>query len=443
MTRLKSYFSKNGKKRIYLSVVFIAAIAIILVAVFLNKASSNPSRHPFVVKRMDINIVVTEEGVLQAKESEKIIPNIDAEAKIISVVDEGAYVKKDSILVELDKTGLQTKLDSLSLEMISAEAELNIADEEVKKYEQGEYPQKIKELEFAIEKAQAQLDKAKEEMPKETNSNVYSKSEIRDAQIKVNEAQMTLDKAIMDKQIFIDFTHKKNMLEKKTDADTARQKYQSKLTQQKDYQEQLTKMTLVAPCDGLVIYGGGGDSRRYRGEEVVIKVGALVYKGQVVITLPNVSLMQVQARIHEVDIQKIKDKQPVSIRIDAFPDLSLTGKVESIGALAHDRDWRTQGVKVFDVTIDIDGNNEKLRPGMTAKVSIKVNEIKNVLAIPIECVFDDPETKTKYCFVLEGETPVKRVIELGASDDNFVEVKSGLVEGEMVYQYDVSEEAGL
>ena len=435
---------RNGKKRIFAvtGMLMIPVVAITIV-VARKKASSDISHQLYTARRMDLSIVVAEEGVLQAKESEKIIPNIDAEAKIISVVDEGDYVKKDSVLVELDKTGLESKLEMLELELISAEADLNIAEEEVRKYEQGEYPQKIKELEFAIEKAQAQLDKAKEEMPKETNSGVYSKSEIRDAQIKVNEAQMTLDKAVLDKKIFDDFTHKKNLLERKTDSDTARQKYQSKVKQKKEYEEQLTKMTLVAPCDGLVIYGGGGDNRRYRGEEVVIKVGALVYKGQVVITLPNVSLMQVQARIHEVDIEKIKDKLEVSIAIDAFPDLALKGKVAQIGALAHDRDWRSQGVKVFDVTIDISDKDERLRPGMTAKVEIKVGTLKKVIAIPIESVFDDPETKTKYCFVMESGGPAKRIIELGASDDNFVEVKTGIEEGEMVYQYDVGEEMNL
>lgn len=440
MKRLISYIQNGRKSFLAIAGIIIIIFAVSFAVVVRKKASSDISSHLFKVRKMDLNIIVSEEGVLQAKESEKISPDIDAEAKIISLVDEGAYVKKGAVLVELDKTGLQAKIDSLKLELISVMAELTMAEEELKKYEQGVYPQTIKELDFAIEKALAKLEKAKEEMPKETNSSVYSKSEIRDAQINVDEAQMNYEKAALDKKNFEEFTHNKNLLERKTAVETARQKYESKIKQLKDYEQQLTKMTLIAPCDGLVIYGGTDQSRRGRLDEVTIKVGATVYKGQTVITLPNVTKMQVQARIHEVDIQKIKEKQEVHITIDAFPGLALTGRVAQIGALARERDWRSQGVKVFDVTIDIDGVNEKLRPGMTAKVDIKVETIKDALAIPIESVFDDPETKTKYCFVMENGLPVKRVIEIGASDDNFVEVKSGINEGEMVYQYDVSGE---
>jgi multidrug efflux pump subunit AcrA (membrane-fusion protein) len=76
-------------------------------------------------------------------------------------------------------------------------------------------------------------------------------------------------------------------------------------------------------------------------------------------------------------------------------------------------------------------------------VDINIGTVKSIFAVPIECVFDDPETKTKYCFVMENGAPVKRIIELGASDDDFVEVKSGLKEGEMVYQYDIGEGLNL
>ena len=444
MNALKTILFSFRKKRMIIIAGSIVVIVIASAAVMLrNRASNDPSYLLSRVREMTLEIVVTEQGVLQARESEKIIPEIDSQAKIISVIDEGEYVKKGQKLVELDKSGIEARLESLELELISAKADLDIAEEEVKKYQKGEYPQKIKELDFAIEKAKAKLDKARAEMPEETNSDIYSESEIRDAQITVDEAEMNLEKAKLDRAIYEEYTHKKNTLEKKTKAYTTRQKYESKIEQQEDLIEQLDKMILCAPINGLVIYGDGGQRRRWRGSEETIKVGVIVYKGQVIITLPNVSKMQVQARVHEVDIHKIEEKQKVNIHIDAFPDMVLTGEVKRIGALAHDRDWRTQGVKVFDVIIDIDGVHEKLRPGMTAKVDIQVDTIKDVLAIPIEAVFEDPEKNEKYCFVREGGRPMKRVIELGASDDNFVVVNTGLKKGEMVYQYDVGEELNL
>jgi RND family efflux transporter MFP subunit len=434
----------NGRRRfVLLSLVFVLIVAAILFSMLRGSGFQDPATTLYRVKKMDLNIIVTEEGVLQAKESEKIVADIDSEAKILSIEDEGQYVKKGTKLVELDSSGITSRLESLELELITSKADMQIAEEEVKKYLQGEHPQKLKELSFAVEKAKAKWEKAKDEMPKETNSGIYSKSEIRDAEITVEEARMNYEKAELDETIYKEYTHRKDLLEKQTKADTARQKHESKQQQKKDLVEQLGKMVLSAPCDGLVVYGGERGGRSRRGDDEPLRVGSVVYKGQVIITLPNVSKMQATARIHEVDIHKIEEEQPVNIRIDAFPEMRLTGEVATIGALAHDRDWRTRGVKVFDVTIDIDGQHEKLRPGMTAKVDIHVKTVKGRLAMPIEAVFEDPEENEKYCFVRENGEPTKRVLKLGSSDENFVVVEEGLKEGDLLYQYDVGEELNL
>ena len=158
----------NGRKRKILAFVSVAVVVVAVTAAFLLRGSAldDPASKLFEARKMDLRIVVTEAGVLQAKESEKIIPDIDSEAKIIKIVDEGIYVSKGTELVELDKTGIEAALKSLEIELISAKADLDIADEEVKKYVKGEYPQQLEELDFAIEKAEAKLDKARMRCPK-------------------------------------------------------------------------------------------------------------------------------------------------------------------------------------------------------------------------------------------------------------------------------------
>ena len=171
---------------------------------------------------------------------------------------------------------------------------------------------------------------------------------------------MNLAKARLDKSLFVDYTPQEEPPRETDQSQHGKREVRLEGDEKETLERQLKKMMLIAPCDGLVVYETGGGRRR--GEETEIKVGATVYKGQTIIILPNVSRMQVLARIHEVDIHKIKDGQKVNIKIDAFPDMKLTGTVLTIGALAKDRDWRTSGVKVFDVTIDIDGEHQKLRP---------------------------------------------------------------------------------
>ena len=80
MNVLGKLLFNQGRKGILVLVSLIVAIAIVLVIVGLHtKASSDPSHQLYKVQKMTLKIVVTEEGVLQAKESEKIIPDIDSE----------------------------------------------------------------------------------------------------------------------------------------------------------------------------------------------------------------------------------------------------------------------------------------------------------------------------------------------------------------------------
>ncbi len=441
--KIKNFFLNTGKpKLIYFSIGIVLVFSIAYVVIRLNRHSGERDTI-YNVKKGDLKIIITEEGVLKAKESVNIKADIPSESKIVWIEEQGKYVKKGDRLVELDKTELEDYLDALDLDLIKAKANLKTAEEDQRKYIEAEYPQKIKELEFKIEKAEAQLEKAEEQLPSKEEieeglkEGIYSKSEIRDAELAVREAKMNLETAKLDLELFKEYTDPKNRLDKETVVNTAKATLKKMEERKKTAEEQLAKMVMVAPCDGLVIYGG---PERYRwvrsSSDEEIKVGARVYKGQTIITLPDVSKMQVAIKIHETDIHKIDEDLKAVIRIEAFPDMVLTGKVTSISALAREREgWRSQGVKIFDVDIDVDGEQKDLRPGMTAKVDVFIDEIRKVLCIPLESVFESEDGKTKYCYVKENGKPEKRVIEIGASNNNYVIVTKGLKAGEDIYQY--------
>jgi multidrug efflux pump subunit AcrA (membrane-fusion protein) len=151
--------------------------------------------------------------------------------------------------------------------------------------------------------------------------------------------------------------------------------------------------------------------------------------------LPDITSMQVQTEVNEMDVEKIKIGQPVSISLDAVPDVSFKGKVSKIGSLAEHKvskvSGKRTGVKVFEVLVDVVDADPRLRPGLSANATILIDEVKNVTYAPVESVFNE-EGKT-VAYLKRGRHGRKVVIDCGSSNDKFVIIRSGLQAGDKVY----------
>jgi HlyD family secretion protein len=160
-----------------------------------------------------------------------------------------------------------------------------------------------------------------------------------------------------------------------------------------------------------------------------IEQGAEIPEGYKIITIPDASQMKVEVKIHETWIDKIEPNQPAKITIAAFPDKVFTGKVLTKAPLANPDRWMNPDLKVYNTDVSIDGKHDALKTGMTGKVEIIINELKDVLYVPIQSVVTVEEKEVCYIMASRAE---KREVETGLFNDNFVEIKSGLSEGEKV-----------
>jgi multidrug efflux pump subunit AcrA (membrane-fusion protein) len=425
----------NGRRVLFFSVGGALVMVLVVAVVLVTRANRITSSGLYTVEKGTLRIVITEDGVLAAKESEKVVADIEAQAKIVWLIDEGTFVTKDTKLVELDKTQLQDFLESLQLDLITLDANYKSAEGKLKVLK-AEGPQQLEKLRFEVEKARARHEKAVAQLPREEFRDVYSESELRDAQIAVDEALMNLEAAKLALELYEDYTCPQNVRDAEASLEKAKRLYESQVEKEKEVTAQLEKMELVAPSDGLVIYGSGEEQWWRHGEQEEVAVGSNVYKGQVVIVLPNVTMMQAVIKVHETDFPKIKKGLPATVRVLASKQ-EFKGAVEAIGALARERDgWRSQGVKVFDVKVDVEGRHPYLRPGLTARVDILVDEIADVLLIPVEAVRIDPGTEKRYCYVRTASGYEERPVTLGQSNNSYVIVTDGLKRGEQVYQYD-------
>ncbi|NOX98594.1 MAG: HlyD family efflux transporter periplasmic adaptor subunit [Verrucomicrobia bacterium] len=210
---------------------------------------------------------------------------------------------------------------------------------------------------------------------------------------------------------------------------TAKRRYELQLKKRADLEKQLESCVIKATKTGLVAYGPAKQSRYSRDETV--QAGAELRRGQTIITIPDMSKLAVDVDIHESHIKKIELGQMARITVDAVADRTLVGKVTKVAVLPDSNASRyNPSLKVYPTRIEIEGAHDWLMPGMTAKVEIVVSELKSVVYVPVQSIFFEEDEH--YAFVVDGDKYERRQVDIGAHNDEFIEVKKGLDEGDAV-----------
>lgn len=215
---------------------------------------------------------------------------------------------------------------------------------------------------------------------------------------------------------------------------SAERKYNLERLKLADIEEQIQLATIVAERPGLVVYGAADQNQmRYRGSssQEAIQEGATVRERQAILTIPDMREMAVKTNIHESAVQRVAVGQSVRVSIDAFPDVNLTGVVTKVAVVADSANaFMNPDLKVYPTTIKIDGIHEWLRPGMSSEVEILVNQLEDVVYVPVQAVTYWNDERVVY--VDGGGSPERRVVETGTFSESFIEIRSGLREGEEV-----------
>lgn len=208
----------------------------------------------------------------------------------------------------------------------------------------------------------------------------------------------------------------------------------AKMAQKKrdELQQQFDSCTILATKPGLVVYGASERNNYYGGREETIEEGASVRYKQTIITIPDMRRMGVNVSIQESQVKKIEAGQKVRIVAEAEPDKTLTGEVKKVALLPDSNRWYDNpNQKVYPTEIHIDGTHDWLKPGMSAKIEIVVDELRDVVLAPLQSVMVDSGDTIVYA--KRGGQAERTVIEPGGFNDEFIEIKSGLEEGEEVF----------
>ena len=321
----------------------------------------------------------------------------------------------------------------------------------------GEAKQKLRKFEDDLQSAQKELGQAKatlEGTKRLFDKQFVAKTELTRDQLSQDSAELKVQTAETDRALFLKYDFSKTAeqsLSAYTEAvrelDKARRVAISKLAQAraklksaqgqyvvqtrqlKDLKDQLGKCTIRAQKTGLVVYGGSGEN--YYGNQDPIREGATVRERQSIITIPDMTRMSVSVKIHESYIKKIKKGQKARITVDAFPDSVLEGEVTKVGVLPDSQDrYLNPDLKVYNTVITINGTNDWVKPGMSARVEILVNKLNDVIYVPVQAI--SPGDGKQICYVAGSFKPERREVDIGDFNDEFIEIKHGLKEGERV-----------
>lgn len=195
-----------------------------------------------------------------------------------------------------------------------------------------------------------------------------------------------------------------------TDYNVARAAYEDAISQ-------LDDTVIKAPIDGRVI-----------GKP--IPAGQTVAPGvsspMVLMTIADISKIQVETQIDESDIGKVKVGQSATFTVDAYPGQTFTGVVVNVS----DKATVQQNVVYYAVLIDVTAANDLLKPNMTARVSIHVGESKNTLTVPLSAV--KSSNGQQYVVVSRNGQSQNVPVTTGLISDDKVEITSGLSEDDVI-----------
>jgi len=156
-------------------------------------------------------------------------------------------------------------------------------------------------------------------------------------------------------------------------------------------------------------------------------VGSELSAGQTAFQIVDLQDMKVMAQVEETDVPNVQEGQSVEIYLDAYPDVTFSGKVTQVGVRSQ---TGSSGTTIFPVVVQMDRTEIPLRLGYNATVDIKVLSKTDVIAVPITAMLE--EDGTDYVYVVEEGKAYRREIDTGDRTEEWLEVVSGLDEGERI-----------
>lgn len=374
---------------------FLGKLIVVLVIIagvailFKGKGKTSASYVSLAAHPADITEKITATGQINPISTVNIGSQVSGTISEI-YVDYNSEVKKDQILAQIDPALFQATVDRCRANLEVAKAQVKVSENNIVYYK--------KEL----------------ERKKKLNASQYTS--VKDLDL----AQREYDNAVAELAL-----QKASVQQAQAQLDSA--------------ETELRYTKIISPIDGIVVS---------KEVEVGQTVAASFQTPTLFYVAEDLGKMQIEASVVEADIAKAAVGQKVEFSVDSFPDEIFEGVVTQV----RNQAINTSNVVTYEVIIEVNNKELKLKPGMTANVEIITADKKNVLTVPNKALrfyITDSEGKTqrykdKGVWILKNGKPQRLTVTTGISDDENTEITGGdlkIGDNVIVEQADTEEKA--
>ena len=383
---------KKNTKRLLIIWVVILIIGLIILLNLNSQREKSVKVTAEKVKRHDLTAVISASGEIKPKKNVNISAHVPG--RIVKIgVKEGQEVKAGDFLLKLDSTQYEANADR-DRAMIQS------------------YRSELIKAEATLKKSQSDYDRQKK---------LYDNQLVSNDQLEQAKAQLDIAQAT-----YKSFTYQ---------IDQGQASLKSTL-------DNLGKTAYASPIDGIIT------SLRVEEGEVAM-IGTMNNPGTVLMTIADLSVMEVEVEVDETDVVGVQMDQEADIRVDAFPNQVFKGKVTEIGSSALQKltaSASTQESKDFKVVITLDNPSKLIKPGLSASADIITAEKKNVLAVPISALVvrekkaeaaapaekDKKANEEEGLYIVEKSRAKFVTVKKGIMGELMIEIVSGLNEGQEI-----------
>ena len=339
-------------------------------------------------------------------------PSSGADLQIVNLVKNGEKVKTGDVVVEFDPTTQQRTLETKLSELKQADAEIARTEAEQKR---------------RVAAAQSELDearKARQRAQLDVQGNeLRSRFDAEGFVIALSNAEAKLRE--LEQKV------EGERIAAGADVVIARQKRDKAQFDVKETERIIASLKVVAPSDGSISlmpnFRAGGPFSNAAPE---FKRGDRAWFGARIAELPDLTQIQLTARVDETDRGRIQTGSAVQVRADAVPDRDLTGTLGEISVVAKPDFTNWPPVRNFDLVVRLSDTDPRLRSGMSASARIELDKLPNALVVPTGAVFQHGPATVAY--VVSRGSVVSRTVTVLKRGRDQIAIASGLVEGERV-----------
>ncbi len=339
-------------------------------------------------------------------------PSTGADLQIVELAPNGAKVAAGDAVVTFDPTVQQRTLETKQSELKQAESEIERTEAEQRR--------RVASAQSELDEAKKALERARLELQgNELRARIDAEKfviAVSDAEEHVRELEQKVDGERIAAQ---------------ADVAIARQRREKALFDVRETERIIGSLQVRAPIAGSISllpnFRAGGPGMRNAPE---FKRGDRAWFGAQIAELPDLTFIQLTARVDEADRGRVQIGSSVRVRVDAVPDRELTGTLKDISVVAKPDFTTWPPVRNFDVVVSLPDSDPRLRSGMSASARVELDRLPSVLVVPTGAVFQSGPATVVY--VLHRGTIESRSVTVLRRGRDQIAIASGINEGERV-----------